>query len=526
MQVRSNDHSHIAVCLLSSMIPIIIGAYTLSEPFGRDQGIHATIAFSLQSGLTTYLDVFNIKPPMTTAMHWLALEIFGHSIFSIRYLDMLFVMLGMACLTSSILRLGYEKIIALGASIGFSSMYYSLTYWEHAQTDEWAIICIIICFFFLTVSWKYSVSYKRFIFIFLAGVFIGIGFSYKYTIAVTGILVFTPLLVKEDSIQFYWRDLFWFIVGGGVFLCFIIIILLATDSFVPFIEIQNFLRGYLNYNGSMLHLLSAPVTIALGHSIVNGTLVLFGAGMVVAGFFRQKTNTLHVTAIILTLCGGLSGYVQGKGFIYHFIPILFGYSLFFGYAVNEVLIIIKKRFNINLNYLISSFVLVVIVILDTGTLRINTFSLRDAFEKTPLETRFNRYDINADYSFPDTLKFSNMLSEIRQPDEDIFIWGYETGLYFLQETPPKYRYPYIWPFSVDFYDGRYTSDLLDRLKRSPPKYFVVQKNDATPWVTGHGLDSQKILQNHLDVNNYLIENYEKILQTDRFNLWENNNKQQ
>ena len=58
-----------AAYLVAALGVLVLGAYTAFEPFGRDQGIHSPIAYAWGEGLTPYRDVFNIKPPMTTAMH-------------------------------------------------------------------------------------------------------------------------------------------------------------------------------------------------------------------------------------------------------------------------------------------------------------------------------------------------------------------------------------------------------------------------------------------------------------------------
>ena len=36
------------ICAAAALIPFLFGLYTIYEPFGRDQGIHATIAFALR----------------------------------------------------------------------------------------------------------------------------------------------------------------------------------------------------------------------------------------------------------------------------------------------------------------------------------------------------------------------------------------------------------------------------------------------------------------------------------------------
>ncbi|MGR3661020.1 MAG: glycosyltransferase family 39 protein [Paracoccaceae bacterium] len=508
------------ICLVASVIPLLLGAYTLFEPFGRDQGIHATIAAALQDGLATYREVYNIKPPMTTATHWLALEMFGHSIFSIRYLDMLMVMLGMACLSGSIVMLGGSSTLAIGSVTGFSSMFYSLTYWEHAQTDEWAAICVIICLLFLSLAWRFPDCQRRFLLVFFAGMMVGIGFNYKYTIAISGILIFVPVFVPGDGIKFYWRDLIWFVFGGLAFLTLVVSILAWTGTLMPFLEIQEFVMGYVGNTTNNVSVSLTGLTILSWFSKFNVWLVLLGLGVFAVNMYRQGISVLHVVTVMLIIAGWSSGYAQGKGFIYHFIPILTGYSILIGFGLEALFFSIRRRANATISGAVVLVALLFGVSAMTTIFNRNAITIGDVFRGTPLVDRLEKYGGRGDDNFSEILKFSDDLAKRRKPEDAIFVWGFETTLYFLQEYSPRYRYPYAWPFSVDFYDGRYSQDLLKRLEKKPPRFFIVQKKDATPWATGHQLDSRKVLELLPSIQNFLESNFELVFEADKFDLWE------
>jgi hypothetical protein len=90
--------------------------------------------------------------------------------------------------------------------------------------------------------------------------------------------------------------------------------------------------------------------------------------------------------------------------------------------------------------------------------------------------------------------------------------------------PTKCRALHEWPlrraFVVDFYDDRYTHDLLERLQVAAPRHFVVQKNDATPWVTGRPESSAEVLLEINPLNSFLRDGYSLVLSTPRFDLFE------
>src|SRR5262245_50224639 len=79
---RANVAAVVAVCLF-------LGMPSLLFPFGRDQAEYACTADAALHGKVIYRDVFCVKPPLTPAVHGLALLAFGRSMASIRILDLL-----------------------------------------------------------------------------------------------------------------------------------------------------------------------------------------------------------------------------------------------------------------------------------------------------------------------------------------------------------------------------------------------------------------------------------------------------
>lgn len=353
----------------------------------------------------------------------------------------------------------------------------------------------------------------------------GVGFNYKYTIATSGILIFAPFFVPGSSMKFYWRDLMWFVFGGLVFLILMVSFLAWTGTLMSFLEIQEFVMGYIGYTTNNVKVSMTGLTIVSWFSTFNVLLVLLGLGVFAVSMYRQGISVLHVATIMLIVAGWSSGYAQGKGFIYHFIPILIGYSILIGFGLDAVFLSIRRRTSVEISGLSALVVLLVVVSAMTSILNRNTITTAEVFRGTPLVDRLEKYDGRGGDNFVEILKFSDELAKRRSSDEAIFVWGFETTLYFLQNYSPKYRYPYAWPFSVGFYDGRYSQDLLKRLELSPPKLFVVQKNDATPWATGHQMDSREVLDLLPTIQIFLHTHYELVAETNDFDLWERLNEQ-
>ena len=114
---------------------LILGAPSLLYPFGRDQGEYAVIARAALDGKVIYRDVFNVKPPMTHLIHQIALILGGHQMLSIRLLDLFWQMLTAILLFVLANRIFNQKLIGVISGCLYAASYYSLGFWDTAQTD-------------------------------------------------------------------------------------------------------------------------------------------------------------------------------------------------------------------------------------------------------------------------------------------------------------------------------------------------------------------------------------------------------
>jgi len=511
---RNSSKKWLCACVFVVFFIPIVGFQSLLEPFGRDQGIHATIGYALRNGLLTYSDVYNIKPPLTTAAHWISQTLFGHSMMSIRILDMCAVTAVALGLIEVVRRAGYDVLFGVAASTAFAIIYYSHDYWAHSQTDGWAGFLVVGTIVAMQSGWAKPAGARRRLRMFIAGLVLGLAFTFKYTIGGTGLLIFAPLLARH---RFFWSDLLFFILGGAFVLGVVIGTLIASGSFLPFLEIQSYITGYIAYEENTL-----PFFDQLRLPGRNSDTALFaslvGVGILARSIKRGKSPLLFVVSVFWAFGAWLSGNVQGKGFVYHYMPLVPVYGMLAGAAIYGLSQSNQRR---SMQWVI----LVVLVIagwISSPAWHASRMGLAAMQTDDPLATVQATIHDGGDYDIQDTVEFAELVRARRHPDDGLFVWGYETVLYFLIEEPPRYRYPYAWPFVVDFYDDRYTNDLLERLRERPPRHFVVQKNDATPWVTGRPESSAEALPQIYPLDRFLKDGYRLILSTPRFDLFERN----
>ncbi|WP_375172602.1 ArnT family glycosyltransferase [Pseudooceanicola sp.] len=495
----------------------LLGWHTIFEPFGRDQGIHATIAYAWGEGLTTYSEVYNIKPPLTTLMHRLSQMAFGLNMQAIRLADLIVVLASVLGLVRVMQRLNRSPAEAGFTGIGFALIYYALTHWEHAQTDGWAGMTVIPSLLCLMAGWR-TEGTRRFLWMLAAGAALGVGVGFKYTVAAAGLLVFVPLVAGGSELRFRLSDLGAYVLGGALVLGAIVIALWSAGALGPFLSIQNYIRGYIAYGPQRADILT-QIMVILTPSPVMAWITVAGLLPWLAALMRGESLFVAIT-LIWGLTGFLSGYVQGKGFAYHFMPLIPVYAILWGLFIAALLTALTRRTGrptlarlIILGALTWCFVSTP---LWPRTARTLNLLLNDA----PRLAIHDFQPMPPDFDVVATQEFAARLATHRQAGDSLFLWGYETMLYLLAQEPPRYRYPYAWPFVVDFHDGRYTDDLMRRLAADPPKHIVVQDHDATPWATGRPESSAEFLALFPELRTFIEVGYEEVDRTERFRLME------
>jgi len=507
--------------LFALVIVPMIGAYSLLEPFGRDQGIHATIAYALDNGLVTYRDVYNIKPPLTTAVHWLSQVLFGHSMMAIRELDLIFTALTALGLVEIGRLLQRGPVFGFTAPVGFALIYYSYGFWEKAQTDGWAGFFVVPALWMMLLGWERPKGPARLWLMLGSGVALGFAFGLKYTIGGAGVLVFAPLiagLIGQTQARFLLRDLIACVLGGLAVLTLIVAVMAWFGALEPFLEIQSFISGYVGYTPkNELGLLRELMLPRMFSPYLIGAVVV---GLLVAAVEWLSTGRALalVIALLWVAAGWLSGHVQGKGFAYHFLPLLPAYALLIGIGIEGITRQLRKPAQAR-----AAVVMILIgLYLPSHAATQEKLGLVALSQPEPAKVFIEATPASSDFDISAVVDFSDVVKANREPDDKMFLWGYSTMLYFLAEVPPRYRYVYSWPFMVDYYDDRYTQDLLDRLRADPPTQFVVQSQDATPWVTYNEKSSDEMLVDYPALVQFLTRNYQLVEKRPRFTLYERN----
>ncbi len=493
------------------LLIVAFGAWTIFEPFGRDQAIHATIAAGLLNGQTTYAAIYNIKPPITTAIHALSPLLFGHSEASIRLFDLVFVAATGAAMCALLMRLGYSIVGATLAPLAFAAIYYPSSFWHRAQTDGWAGLLIIWALLLLVMGWQSQKARH----VFFSGVILALAFSLKYTIGPIALVIFVPIFASDlrlrlvDFLSFAAGGLGTLVISGGL--------LAVLGAFDAYVEIQTFILSYASGFRVSAQFIQMELLSVLLKAPLFGLAMFIGLALTISRALFPGRDLAACLLVIWLIAGWVSLWIQGKGFPYHALPFLVALAACSASAFDTITAFVRHRLTDTRTQKIVA-VIGIVALASNAPLKQPIDVARSLLTGQSPMTEADFY-VETDFSSAATAAATEFLQNELQPSETLFVWGYDTGLYFTTNRTPLHRYPYSWPFLVSFYDRRYDADLLGRLLANMPDVVVVQNNDMTPWVTGRAVDSRGALAEFPALQNLIASRYRKIGDSPKFEYY-------
>ncbi len=130
-------------------------------------------------------------------------------------------------------------------------------------------------------------------------------------------------------------------------------------------------------------------------------------------------------------------------------------------------------------------------------------------------SRFRGGEFVADES----LAVATYLQERVAPGDSLYIWGFRPEIYYLTSLRPATRFISQFPLVVAGYPAAWRQENVDLLWAALPPYVLVLQGDFMPWVTGRDADSNTLLQEYTELNNWLMFNYERETQIGNFFVW-------
>lgn len=555
-----------ALLVLILAVVTLLALPVLTYPLGRDQGEFATIGRGLLEGRVPYRDLWNPKPPAVFYVYAAAMSVFGRSSEALRAIDLLIVpVIGAALFWLG--RRFANRRVGLWAALVFAVFYFTETFWTLTQNDgivllpmALAMACMVkICPHPLAPS--PSGRGGRVLWPFLAGVSCGVVIWFKYPFALFGLVVVAGYVIlgrsqtggnvgtrHASSLQGWiirdGRVGFAFLLGGALIIGGGAAYLAMIGAWDSLLESARVTAGYTALTFDAAELLPLLQT-ALGFRWQQWGLLLALAAVWLlphpspahgegrAGGFDSlpegegqgvRVYRRGWLVVWLWLLAGLAIMLaQAKGYDYHWLPMLPPLALLAAGSIDRLLHMLALGLarltrlppKIAQNFAAAAAALGLLAILVAGIWPKSWPYLTGQEDRLAYYRRFQAGEFVADES----LQVANYLRQRTTPGDSLFIWGFRPEVYYLSSLNPASRFIFQFPLVADWYPAAWRQETVDTLWAALPPYVLVLQVDYMPWVTGRDEDSNALLQEYTELNNWLMFNYERDTQIGNFFLW-------
>ncbi len=492
----------------------------LTYPPGRDQGEFATIARGLLEGRTPYTDLWNPKPPAIFYVYALAIQLFGPTTTALRTLDLFAVPVICAALYWLGTRIGNRRVGLFTAAI-FPAFYFTESFWTLTQNDGLVLLPMT-----LAVAVAVKAADNGWLWAFGAGALTAFVAWFKYPFMLFGLVVIgayflipapvgTSLPSRSKSKV---KHLLAFVAGGALIIIGGILYLAATGALDELLLSAQVTSQYTALTFNPTDFVNLMRT-ALGFRWQQwGLLWLLVAVWFAIGRFGQQRKHGWWLVMLWAFIGLVIMLVQAKGYDYHWLPMLPALALLAADTLDRLLRLAAHYWNLTSQSQIASSRLVLLLFLLIqwqGIWPRSWHYLTGAEDQLAYFGRFQAGEFVADES----LEVSNYLRERVATGDSLYIWGFRPEVYYMSQLNPATRFIFHFPLVGEWYPPEWRQENVDVLWAALPPYVLVLQVDYMPFVTGRDADSNTLLQEYNELNNWLIFNYEREAQIGNFFLW-------
>ncbi|NLH49572.1 MAG: hypothetical protein GX444_13375 [Myxococcales bacterium] len=497
---------------------LLAGGPTLWLPLGRDQGIGLYIADVLRHGGAPYKDAWEIRPPGIFYVYAAGLELFGKHGWSLRLLDLLWQ--GATALALGLLghRL-FGRWAGLIAGALYAVVYFlGNDFWNLGNTD--AFVALPATLALLAVlprargpRWAWDLG---------AGLLIGAVFLLRFTHG----LLFLPVIAlffagTAGPFGARVRPVFGRLVAAGLGFGLAVgayaLHLVVTGAWSDFYyTLFVFAPRYavLTHHGSAAAFLSFFRQVVGGFAWKYAVLV-FPAGAMLAWAARYERHPFSVAAV-LWIFGTLAGIaVMAKFYAYHWLPLFAPLALAAGWYGQRLAGAWRRRL------LPAALLATALAVFGLGAfaVRFGALAPRRLADAWQLSTgaltadayrqRFDTLSTGGDFSATANYRAADYLRLHTAPGDGVYIWGFETLIYFLADRRPPTRFCSNYPIVAKWHKREWYEELVAALAARPPAYVVLVTRDEMPWITGQGRDSTAMLKAEFpELRDFILNNYQ------------------
>lgn len=497
------------------LVITILALPILTYPPGRDQGEFATIGRGILDGKVPYVDLWNPKPPAVFYVYALAIRLFGRTAEALRLIDLLIVPVigaGLAWLGTRIA----NRRVGLFAALIFAAFYFTESFWTLTQNDGIVLLPMVLAMVCVFKAGAAS-GIRALLWSVAAGALSAYVVWFKYPFVLFGLVTAAGLFLTQGRAKTrrsvikaytaYFGGAAIVIVGGILYLA-------EVDALDALIESARVTSQYtaLTFNWQDF---SGLMQTALGFRWTQwGLLWILAVLWFVWGRPGEREWRLVTLWLVAALIIML---VQAKGYDYHWLPMLPPLALMAADTVDRLIQWAAQRGFARRSELPAALltVLIFLAILYAGVWPKALPYLTGRESQVEYFSRFQAGEFMADES----LRVAVLLRERVVPGDSLYIWGFRPEVYYLSQLNPATRFIFHFPLVGEWYPVSWRQENVDTLWAALPPYVLVLQVDYMPWVTGRNADSNTLLQEYNELNDWLIFNYEYDSQIGNFFLW-------
>ncbi len=451
--------------LLLLLIPPMLNA-----PFGRDQGIFAWVASVMLDGGMPYRDAWDIKGPLVYCVYAIMLFFSSHQVWIVYVPDVLLITAALISLAKLATR--YPHISSqYGAGI-IMLLAGGTSYLNAGQPDTWAayaiviIICDLIC---LKPDNLNKVAGRMGLWL---GCFALIKPQYAVLVPVVMAALWHTGICRSQLLKAW-------VVCGSTWLAVVVamaIWLFHAGAWMAFIEAVQFV-GSIHASAVDLLVILPRILLSTEFYWLLLKLYLLAAIFGLVLLKRVDARAAYISAgfMLATFIIYIS---QGKLFTYHTMPLLMSCTLPLACLALRLLDCISDK---------ASRVLFAALLFSLGVGCYFTGSAVNYSRWQHCFINYNQSSCQSLYAVEDytAYKLEEVAAYIRahsQPQDKIYLWGADAGLYLAAQRKSASRFGYSYPL-LEGGSGlvqQNRQQLVAELIASSPVFIVVGLKDASP----------------------------------------------
>lgn len=494
----------------------------LLYPLGRDQGMYANIGQSIVDGGLPYVSMWDIKPPPIYYLYAAAIALFGHSTSAVHALDLVLIPLALLAIYSLGSKLANVRTGALAALL-LGVFYFSDSFENLTQSDSLVLVpASLAAWCAYKAATMPRASRDAILYSLLTGLLCGVLLWFKqYYLFFVLALVINQVwerraLPVQEAAAFTVGGL---ITGGLLLLYFGISGILDEMLIVA--------QGTAAYNAQGYAL--DEFLFGMGNGFMSrfnhwGVLIILAVLWLPLRSLGPRKRGWRL--IVLWWLAGLAFLlIQAKGFDTHWLLMLPPLALFAAEAFDRLVSLVtgtrqsadgETRRSVLLQK--GAFALFSLFLL--GILIWNTWVPALPW-LTGQETQVEYYEnfVAGDLRAADSLEVVQYLQQYHSPGDSIFIYGFRPEVAFMGQWRPATRFQAQFPLVAPWYPPSWREENVSILWGAMPPYVLILQNDYMPWVTNYDLDSHQLLQEDIELNNWLMANYERETMIGNFFIW-------